>query len=223
MLAERLQIREVSSQSKLKISLDIDGVLTDVDLMVIKLFNKRFRTSYGLKDLDDWNVVSYWAKKQGLSDKDATALLNSYWYETPEIHRNALIMPGAFCLAKQLSESPLVDLYIRTSRHEKDFGKPTRLWFDENLPFIDHQKIVFDNKVEEIIKINPDIHIEDSPKDAEEIIKKTKAFVIMVPFPYNYGKFKHERLLEYDPEEINLNFMPTLWPIYRLFKEQRLF
>ncbi len=223
MLAERLQIKEVSSQSKLKITLDTDGVLTDVDLIIIKLFNKKFGTNYQLKDLIDWNIVYKWAKKEGLSDEKATALQSSYWYETPEIHRNARIMSGAFSLARKLSESPLVDLHIRTSRQEDKFKEPTRLWFNENLPFIDHKIITVGNKVDEIIKINPDIHIEDSPKDAETIINNTKAYVIMVPYAYNYGKFKHERVLEYDPEEVNLNFLPTLWPIYRLFERNNLF
>lgn len=223
MLAERVRFSEVSSQSKLKITLDIDGVLTDVDVAIINLFNKRFGTNYQLKDVDSWSAIYNWARKEGLPDDEATALQNSYWYETPAIHRNALMVPGAFSLVRQLSKSPLVDLYIRTSRHEKDFGRPTHLWFDENLPFINHQIIGFDNKVEEVLRINPDIHIEDSAKDAETIIENTRAFVILVPYPYNYGKFKHERLLEYDPEEVNLNLMPTLWPIYRLFRKQRLF
>jgi uncharacterized HAD superfamily protein len=223
MLAERLRFSEISNQQKLKIVVDVDGVLDDVSLMIIKSFNKRFGTNYQLKDLDDWDATYNWAKKQGLSDKDAMTLHRSYWYESPKIHRNALSVPGAFSLMKRLSQSPLVDLNILTSRHGKEFEDVTYLHFAEDLPFIDRKIIGFDNKVEEIAEINPDICIEDSPKDAEEIIRNTKAYVIMVPYPYNYGKFKHERLLEYDKDEFNFNNLPTLWPIYRLFKKQGLF
>lgn len=219
MLAERLRVPEISNSSKIKICFDIDGVLTKVDSIIIDLFNKKFKTNYQLKDLDDWNATYNWAKKEGMPDDKAMALHRSYWYETPQIHRNALMVPGAASLIKRLSESPLIDLYIRTSRHKKEFGGITYSWFDENLPFIDHKIIAFDNKIEEILRINPDIHIEDSPKDAERILEGTKAYVIMVPYAYNYGKFQHERLIEYDPGEFNLSSMPTLWPIYRLFRK----
>lgn len=219
MLAERLRISEISSQSKVKIVVDIDGVMVSVDPIVIGLFNKKFGTDHRLKDITDWNIIFKWAKDEGLLDHEASDLENSYWYETPNIHRNALLMPGAYSLMKRLSESPLVDLNICTSRFGKNFKEATYLNFRENFPFINHRRISFGEKISEIVKIDPDICIEDSVSNAERIVEYTKSSVILVPHPYNYGKIKHERILEYNPEEVDLNNLPTLWPIYRLFRD----
>ncbi len=222
MLAERLKIPEIIDGSKIKICLDVDGVIACPTVTVVRIFNEIFETNYKISDVVDWNSTLNWAKALGMTDEGANKLHRYLWFDTPSIHKQYPTIPGAVSLLRRLSESPLVDLNIRSSRL-KTIQEVTFSYFDEVMPFIGRERIVVTNKVDEIIRINPDICVEDSPKDAEKILESTKAYVVMVPYAYNYGKFKHERLIEYDSEEVNLNSMPTLWPVYQLFKNVGIF
>lgn len=224
MLAERLKIPEIANSYKIKITSDVDGVVTCPAVVVLKYINRRFGTDYKIGDIGDWNSTLYWAKDQGMSDAEALAIHRFFWYESPDlVHRHAPAVPGAVSLIRKLTKSPRIELTFPSARPSLEFEATTYSWFGEFMPFVKPEQISLGEKIKKIKEIKPLFHLEDSVDDAIKIVENTEIRVILVPYAYNYGKLKHERIFEYDPEEVNLNFMPTLWPIYRLFKELKLF
>lgn len=193
----------------MNIGVDIDGVLTDYERITI---------DYGTKMCveENWPInidlrKYYESEKFNFTEEQEEKFWNRYLVEyVTKTNPRAF---SAEIIGKLQQEGN--NIYIITARDETGmppeyYGKMqelTKNWLDKNK--IKYKKLIFDKrKLEQCIKNNIDIMIEDSPENIESISQKIK----VIKFDSQYNKTTNGK---------NIITAYSWHHIYRIIKEMR--
>jgi len=194
----------------LKISFDIDGVVQATFQQALLWASHRLKNSIDLEQL-----VTYWglneiSRKFRLSEKDAhDSTRNAFNRE--EVFLNSPPLPGARSILGIFQELGIP--YVFISSRPADFLEATGNWFAKEFPWIDRNNIFLRREEGEsggsfksrvIVSQGVLLHFDDSMEDAQEIVRRTQAKIVIVPQPRN-------RYITLEPEEhstriLNLRF-----------------
>ena len=209
-----------------KITIDIDGVLAYSLISVLNKFNQDLKTNYLPKDINGFYAISDLAKKHGKSKQESFEIEKRLWY-SPDVLFQSAPVPGSYTFMERLIKSK-VEYYVTTSRINS-CEQATLDWLRIWMPFVDEGRIFFSGKenpeisrklkIQKIIDINPNFHIEDSLSQSQQIIKATeKLNIILIPHAYNTidsNEDSNERLFVMKQVANG----PNLWPVYRFLKK----
>lgn len=161
------------SPAKLKIAVDLDGVLAESMLVWCERANREFGTRLRMDDLDSW---SSW-KKFPISKDDFYRVLDESWDEWREIP------PTEPDIAEKVARiEKFGDIDIVTGRSKRTV-EAARSW-------IDHQKVRYRRFVRVLgwrdkILLDYDVYIDDAPDLMPLISHSLKAWGILYERPWN--------------------------------------
>lgn len=158
---------------KLKIAVDLDGVLAESMFVWCKKANDTFGTGLRMEDLDSW---ASW-KKYGISKDDFYRLLDESWDEWQAIP------PTEPALAEKVAKvEKFGDLDIVTGRSKRTV-EAARSW-------VDSQKVRYRRFVRVLgwrdkILLDYDVYIDDAPDLMPLISRSPTAWGILYERPWN--------------------------------------
>jgi 5'(3')-deoxyribonucleotidase len=173
-----------TSPSKLKIAVDLDGVLAESMLVWCKRANKEFGTRLKMEDLDSWSA---W-KKFPISKDDFYRILDESWDDWLEIP------PTEPDLAeKVLRIEKFGNLDIVTGRSKRTV-EAARNW-------IDNQKVRYRHFVRVLgwrdkILLDYDVYIDDAPDLMPLISRSPTAWGILYERPWNKSVIDIPKILK---------------------------
>lgn len=207
MLAERCPhlFSKVSENLKLlnggSVGIDIDAVTQATFYLALN------RVSHQLgKVIQKKELITYWelaniAKKNGILEHEAMKFATGAW-NSDDVYLNAPVMPGISTLLEFFNEIGIPHVFI--SSRPMEFEDTTDKWFEKTLPKEKIESIILGRKegtsggefkADMINKYRVALHIEDATEEAEIIVKKTNACVLIVPQPWNEKeRFEHPRI-----------------------------
>ncbi len=180
-MIERFNFITEKIKTNQKISFDADGVLIDSATQVVNEFNKRFETTYRVKDIKDWNSISNWAIKKGTSKEDAEKLNFDMW-TNPDLLYRAKPMPGSLEIYRSLlniSDFPIPIITVRNLY----LREVTFDWFNRYLPEVPKKWINIresneikgnDFKIKKISDNDIKWHFDDSAEIMALVLKKLR-------------------------------------------------
>jgi len=119
---------------RLKIGIDLDSVLNNLNEVWIDVYNKDYSDNLTNEDILTWDIASY--TKPECGNKMFDYLL------TPNFFRDLGMQPDAREVVEWLSQ--WADLYIVTAYHW-ECCKDKVLWVKKNLPNFDEKNVIFCN------------------------------------------------------------------------------
>lgn len=161
------------SPAKLKIALDLDGVLAESMLVWCNRANAEFGTQLKMEDIDGW---SSW-KKFSISKDDFYRILDESWDEWQKIP------PTEPNIAEKVARiEEFGDLDIVTGRSKRTI-EDARNW-------VNNQKILHRNFVRVLgwrdkIFLNYDVYIDDAPDLMPLISRSPSAWGVLYERPWN--------------------------------------
>jgi 5'(3')-deoxyribonucleotidase len=161
------------SSPKLKIAVDLDGVLAESMLVWCERANKEFGTRLGMEDLDSW---SSW-KRFPISKDDFYRILDESWDEWPEIPPTEPQIAKKVALIEKFG-----DLDIVTGRSKRTV-EAARSW-------VDNQKVRYRRFVRVLgwrdkILLGYDVYIDDAPDLMPLISHSPTAWGVLYERPWN--------------------------------------
>jgi len=207
MLAERAPhlLNSVSENLKFlegrPVGIDIDAVTQATYILALK----RASQSLGKVILKE-HLTTYWelakiVQKNGISEDKAMDFSKDAW-NNYEVYRKAPEMLGIRTLLEVFNEIKVPYLFI--SSRPIEFEDVTREWFKKRFSWIPGENIILgrkegvhggDFKAQTIQEFGVRLHIEDATEEAQIIVQKTGAHVLMVPQPWNRTEiFDHPRI-----------------------------
>jgi 5'(3')-deoxyribonucleotidase len=163
------------SLTKLKIAVDLDGVLAESMLVWCARANKELGTRLRMEDLDSWS----WWKRFPISKDDFYRILDESWDDWKEIP------PTETELAKKVARiEKFGELDIVTGRSKRTVGA-ARSW-------VDSQKIPYRRFVRVLgwrdkILLDYDVYIDDAPDLMPLISHSPTAWGVLYERPWNRG------------------------------------
>ncbi len=157
--------------TKMKIALDVDGVLADVIISWLN-YNNSVRPKIAKHQITNWE---FWKEFQ-IDPFDFYAELSSCWENWMSIPTTETNLSS---ITKSLSNLGQVDIVTARERSTDSFVKS----------WLDHHNISYDNYVSVIdgpmkADLDYDVFIDDSPLNAKKFIKNDKK-VILYSQPWN--------------------------------------
>jgi len=195
-------------------SFDMDGVLVNSGKKVAERVNEILGTSYQSQDVNEWDIVQKWAMLEGWSKVRARELDRKLWSD-PNIFLQSPPMPCAHDFMEALHRQGIKPYFV-TSR-PPEFRPSTLAWVEKEMSWIEESHVCI-RKNEEISgalfkarKINElqiGIHIEDSAKQAREILENApNCLVVLLSYPSEAGQINNKRLIEIPaPKKFSLRF-----------------
>ena len=162
-----------STQNRLKIAIDLDGVLAESMTVWCEIANKEYGTHFKMEDLDSWS----WWTKSPVSKDDFYRILDESW------DRWEKIPPTEPDIARKVSRiESFGDLDVVTGR-SKQTVEAARSW-------IDSQKIGFRNFVRVLgwrdkILLDYDVYIDDAPDLMPLVSRSPTAWAVLYDRPWN--------------------------------------
>jgi len=172
------------SLAKLKIAVDLDGVLAESMLVWCERANKEFGTRLRIEDIDSWS----WWKRTPISKDDFYRILDESWDEWSAIPATE---PD---IAEKVSRiEKFGDLDIVTGRSKRTV-EAARSW-------VDSQKIPYRRFVRVLgwrdkIFLNYDVYIDDAPDLMPLISQNPTAWGILYERPWNRSVEKMPKVLK---------------------------
>ena len=172
------------SRAKLKIAVDLDGVLAESMLVWCERANKEFGTRLSMEDLDSW---SSW-KKFPISKDDFYRILDESWDEWPKIP------PTEPEIAEKVARiEKFGNLDIVTGRSKRTV-EAARCW-------VDNQNIRYRNFVRVLgwrdkIFLDYDVYIDDAPDLMPLISRSPRAWGVLYERPWNRSVGDMPRVLK---------------------------
>jgi 5'(3')-deoxyribonucleotidase len=162
-----------TSPAKLKIAVDLDGVLAESMLVWCKRVNEEFGTHLKMEDLDSW---SSW-KKFSISKDDFYRILDETWDKWPEIPPTEPDIAEKVARIKNFGELDIV-----TGR-SKGTVEAARSW-------VDNQKVLYQRFVRVLgwrdkILLDYDVYIDDAPDLMPLISRSPKSWGVLYERPWN--------------------------------------
>ncbi len=161
------------SPAKLKIAVDLDGVLAESMLVWCDLANREFGTHLSMKDLDSWS----WWKRFPISKDDFYRILDESWDDWREIPPTE---PG---IAEKVARiEKFGELDIVTGRSKRTV-EAARSW-------VDSQKVRYRSFVRVLgwrdkVLLDYDVYIDDAPDLMPLISHSPTAWGVLYERPWN--------------------------------------
>jgi len=161
------------SSDKMKIAVDLDGVLAESMLVWCDRANKEFGTNLSIKDLDSWS----WWKRFPISKDDFYRILDESWDDWREIPPTE---PG---IAEKVARiEKFGDLDIVTGRSKRTV-EDARSW-------VDSQKVRYRRFVRVLgwrdkVLLDYDVYIDDAPDLMPLISRSPIAWGVLYERPWN--------------------------------------
>lgn len=193
-----------------RVSFDIDNVCVGTYPRAVEVYNWVHGTNYRIEDVkSNWELAEWFRKDTTLEDPRAAAI---NFYNSREVMLDADPVAGAILVLHWLHKAGIEPLFI--SARPSTAKRMTYDWFGHWTPWIARDFLCLQNKGE---GINPDykverinsegieFHFEDVAEDALEILKNTKATVVLVNQPWNQGfSYDNRRLIRSeDPKSMS--------------------
>jgi len=172
------------SRAKLKIGVDLDGVLAESMLVWCERANKEFGTRLSMEDLDSW---SSW-KKFPISKDDFYRILDESWDEWQKIP------PTEPEIAEKVARiEKFGNLDIVTGRSKRTV-EAARCW-------VDNQNIRYRNFVRVLgwrdkIFLDYDVYVDDAPDLMPLISRSPRAWGVLYERPWNRSVGDMPRVLK---------------------------
>lgn len=162
-----------STKHRLKIAVDLDGVLAESMTLWCEIANKEYGTHFKMEDLDSWS----WWRKSPVSKDDFYRILDEswdYWEKIP---------PTEPDIARKVAKiEPFGDLDVVTGRSKRTV-EAARSW-------IDGQKVRYRNFVRVLgwrdkILLDYDVYIDDAPDLMPLVSRSPTAWAVLYDRPWN--------------------------------------
>jgi 5'(3')-deoxyribonucleotidase len=164
-----------ASPAKLKIAVDLDGVLAESMIVWCERANKEFGTRFRMEDLDSWS----WWKRSPISKDDFYRILDESWDDWQEIP------PTEPEIAEKVARiEKFGALDIVTGRSKRTL-EAARSW-------VDSQKVRYRRFVRVLgwrdkILLDYDVYIDDAPDLMPLISRSPAAWGVLYERPWNRG------------------------------------
>jgi uncharacterized HAD superfamily protein len=161
------------SRSRLKIAVDLDGVLAESMVVWCELANKEFGTHLKLEDLDSW---ASWKKFQ-ISKDDFYRILDASWEEWKQIPPTE---PGIASKVAQVEKFGTIDVVTGRSKQTEDAA---REW-------VETQKVRYNRFVRvegwrEKADMDYDVIIDDAPDLMPLVSRRLIVWGVLYDRPWN--------------------------------------
>jgi uncharacterized HAD superfamily protein len=184
-----------------RMAFDIDGTDFATPQFAVDLYNRRYNQRKTIDDLTEAFVMNKWLEKP--EGKKAPQVAWEIWH-SPEVLTNVTPVSGAVELSLHLHNIGINPPRI-TSRpaFTRDWTLDSyRRW----MPWVKPENIIMQaeggneinhhHKVDSIDSMEIEIFFEDNPDHAKEIVEKTKALVVMIPWRWNMSStIEHPRII----------------------------
>jgi 5'(3')-deoxyribonucleotidase len=173
-----------ASPAKLKIAVDLDGVLAESMLVWCERANKEFGTGLRMEDIDSWS----WWKRTSVSKDDFYRILDESWDEW------SAIPPTEPEIAEKVARiEEFGDLDIVTGRSKRTLDA-ARNW-------VDSQKVRYRRFVRVLgwrdkILLDYDVYIDDAPDLMPLISRSPTAWGVLYERPWNRSVGDLPRILK---------------------------
>ena len=161
------------SPAKLKIAVDLDGVLAESMLVWCERANKEFGTRLKMEDLDSWS----WWKRSPISKDDFYRILDESWDEWLEIP------PTEPEIAEKVARiEKFGDVDIVTGRSKRTV-EAARSW-------VSNQKVRYRRFVRVLgwrdkVFLDYDVYVDDAPDLMPLISRSPRAWAVLYERPWN--------------------------------------
>ena len=179
---------------RLRIAVDLDGVLAESMEVWCKKANKEFDLSLKIEDLDGW---SSW-KKFGISRDDFYRILDESWEDWEEVPPTEPQLASKVALVEKFGD---IDVVTGRSRRTEEAA---RKW-------VDHQKVSYRHFVRvggwrDKILLDYDVYIDDAPDLMPLVSGSTTGWAILYDRPWNQKVPAMQKVLRAE----NWNQIPKL-------------
>jgi len=162
-----------TSRARLKIAVDLDGVLTESMLVWCDRANKEFGTQLNMEDLDSW---SSW-KRFSISKDDFYRLLDETWIDWEQIPPTEA---GIADKVRKIEKFGDIDIVTGRSRGTEEAAKS----------WVENQKVGYRQFVRvagwrDKILLNYDVYIDDAPDLMPLVSHSPTAWAILYDRPWN--------------------------------------
>jgi uncharacterized protein len=160
-------------QKRLKIAVDLDGVLAESMTVWCELANKEYGTSFKMEDLDSWS----WWRKSPVSKDDFYRILDESWDDWEKIP------PTEPDIARKVARiESFGDLDVVTGRSKRTV--------DAARDWVDSQKVRYRNFVRVLgwrdkILLDYDVYIDDAPDLMPLVSRSPTARAVLYDRPWN--------------------------------------
>ncbi len=138
MSPERLYSKEYLYWLLQKVSVDHDNTICDTKGLIVERFNQEFGTNHQAIEIARWHSLADWAKELGMTDKEAQAVDQRYWFDKDLVNL-ARPNPGAIEFLQEVNK--IGELVINSSRPYEQLAL-TVSWYKQYAPFIKPEQIV---------------------------------------------------------------------------------
>jgi len=163
----------------MKIAIDIDGVLLDIIISYIEIFNQKYNTEYKKKDVTNWDFYKEW----NITEDEAFEIFY-------EIYENTMSVPFIDEEAPKFMSKlhKLHELYILSAR-----ASQYRAQIIEKLNFHNIKKdshyndliLVYHKPYDLKIKEPFNVYVDDNPNLAKAIQKTQDKYLLLYNQPWN--------------------------------------
>ena len=162
-----------TSRARLKIAVDLDGVLAESMLVWCDRANKEFGTQLNMEDLDSW---SSW-KRFSISKDDFYRLLDETWIDWEQIPPTE---SGIADKVRRIEKFGDIDIVTGRSKGTEDAAKR----------WVENQKVRYRQFVRvagwrDKILLNYDVYIDDAPDLMPLVSHSPTAWAILYDRPWN--------------------------------------
>ena len=162
-----------TSRARLKIAVDLDGVLAESMLVWCDRANREFGTQLKMEDLDSW---SSW-KRSSISKDDFYRLLDETWIDWEQIPPTE---PGIADKVRRIEKFGDIDIVTGRSKGTEDAAKR----------WVENQKVRYRQFVRvagwrDKILLNYDVYIDDAPDLMPLVSHSPMAWAVLYDRPWN--------------------------------------
>ncbi len=172
-----------NQKSKIRVALDVEGVIADITTPALKIYNQVHGTSYTVDDIKDWSFKSINAPIP-----EMMALFDRVWVEQSQ----NIKYEGDTNLIMALTKEYAV--HIVTGRIGVD--AQLKAWL--SMAGLGSIPLITNPPIKEKTTLNYGIYIDDSPLLAKEVAETSrlpKGRMLLIDQPWNRDVAKHERIL----------------------------
>lgn len=162
-----------ASKGRLRIAVDLDGVLAESMVVWCERANREFGTKYKLEDLNSWS----WWRKSPISKEDFYRILDDSWQDWKNIP------PTESLIASKVSRiGKFGQLDVVTGR-SKNTAEAARNWIDDQK--IPYNRFVRVEGWREKADLNYDVFIDDAPDLMPLLSRRLVPWAILYERPWN--------------------------------------
>ncbi len=173
---------------KMKIAIDIDGVLLDIMITYLKIFNNKYNTKYEKKDVTNWEFFKEWE----VSEEEAFDIFY-------RIYQDSMLVPFIDNDAPEVMRKlrNYYDVFIvsaRTPEYENSIIK--KLNFHNIKKGVHYEDLILLHHKPNDIKLSLDfdIYVDDNPNLVEPIKRIVRKKLLLFDQPWNQDVAVYENV-----------------------------